>query len=210
MSLCRTFLTFLTLRVFSTNYKDALKYGFYEMQSTRDWYREVTSDVGMHADLVEYWIRISALLILPIAPHFSEHIWSTVLKEPVTVQKALWPTPATTPDRTILDAGLYMRGVIKNLRDAELSLLKKMNKGKQGQALPYDPKKPRAARMYVATSFPQWQDACVQIIKEAYSAAADKVDDAKVRTLLTEKGLIKDKRAMPFIQAFKVRAFGHV
>ena len=25
-----------------------------------------------------------------------------------------------------------------------------------------------------------------------------------------EKGLIKDKRAMPFIQAFKVRAFGHV
>ena len=176
------------------------------MQSTRDWYREVTSDVGMHADLVEYWIRISALLILPIAPHFSEHIWSTVLKEPVTVQKALWPTPATTPDRTIIDAGQYMRSVIKNLRDAELGLLKKMNKGKHGQALPYDPKKPRAVRMYVATSFPQWQDTCVQIIKEAYAPEADKVDDAKVRTLLTEKGLIKDKRAMPFIQAFKVRS----
>ena len=89
MSLCCASLTFLTFCIFSTNYKDALKYGFYEMQSTRDWYREVTSDVGMHADLVEYWIRISALLILPIAPHFSEHIWSTVLKEPVTVQKAL-------------------------------------------------------------------------------------------------------------------------
>ena len=166
-------------------------------------YREVISDVGMHADLVEYWIRISALLILPIAPHFSEHIWSTVLKEPVTVQKALWPTPATTPDRTILDAGLYMRGVIKNLRDAELSLLKKMNKGKQGQAT-YDPKRPRAVRIYVSTAFPEWQEACVQVVKDAYAPEHDKVDDAKVRELLTQRGLIKDKRAMPFVQAFKV------
>lgn len=159
----------------------------------------------MHADLVEYWIRIAALLICPIAPHFSEHIWTSVLKEPVTVQKARWPTPATAPDRTVLHAGQYMRTVTKNLRDAELGLLKKMNKGKQGQTLPYDPKRPRAVRVYVATAFPQWQDACVQIIKDAYIAEADKVDDVKVRALLTEKGLIKDKRAMPFIQAFKVR-----
>ncbi|TCD60815.1 cytosolic leucyl tRNA synthetase, partial [Steccherinum ochraceum] len=46
----------------NTNYKDALKYAFYELQSARDWYREVTSDVGMHAALVKYWIRVSALL----------------------------------------------------------------------------------------------------------------------------------------------------
>ena len=176
------------------------------MQSARDWYREVTADNGMHADLVEYWIRISALLILPIAPHFSEHIWTAVLQEPVTVQKALWPTPSTAPDRTVLDAGLYMRAVIKNMRDAELGLLKKMSKGKQGQSMSYDPKKPKSVRVYVATSFPQWQDTCVQIVKDSYHSESDKVDDAKVRALLTEKGLIKDKRAMPFIQAFKVRA----
>ena len=36
---------------YSMQYKDALKYGFYELQSTRDWYREVTADIGMHADL---------------------------------------------------------------------------------------------------------------------------------------------------------------
>jgi hypothetical protein len=33
------------------------------------------------------------------------------------------------------------------------------------------------------------------------------VDDARIRTLLTERGLIKDKRAMPFVQLFKVRPF---
>ena len=191
-----------------TNYKDALKYGFYELQTARDWYREVTNDVGMHADLVQYWIRISALLVLPIAPHFSEHIWSTVLKEPTTVQNAPWPTPSSTPDRTILDAGAYVKTTVKNLRDAELNLVKKMNKGKRTDAA-YDPKKSKSVRIFVATSFPDWQNACVQIVKEAYVSEADKVDDAKVRALLTERGLIKDKRAMPFVQAFKVCLFLH-
>ena len=190
----------------STNYKDALKYGFYELQTARDWYREVTSDVGMHSELVLYWIRIAALLVTPIAPHFAEHIYSSVLKSPKSVQLALWPTPTQPVDRTIIEAGQYMKGIIKTIRDAEVTLLKMMNKtkGKKGGDAPFDPKKPKSVRIYVATTFPEWQDKCVQVVKEAYSEEADKVDDAKIRELLTQRGLIKDKRAMPFVQAFKV------
>ena len=185
------------------HYKDALKFGFYELQSTRDWYREVTSEMGMHADLVEWWIRSAALLVCPIAPHFAEHVWTAILQEPKSVQLARWPEPTAVVDQSILDSAQYMRGTIKTMRDAELSLLKKLNKGKQGQAT-YDPKRPRAVRIYVTTSFPEWQEQCVQTVKDAYSAEHDKVDDAKVRELLTQRGLIKDKRAMPFVQAFKV------
>ena len=191
----------------STNYKDALKFGFYDFQSTRDWYREVTTDVGMHHDLVQYWIRIAALVITPIAPHFSEHIWTAILKNPQSIQLARWPTPSDPVDHTLIEAGLYMRGTIKTIRDAEVSLLKALTKAKgkksSSDAL-YNPKKPKAVRIYVATAFPEWQDACVQIIREAYSKEEDKVDDAKVKQLLTERELIKDKRPMPFIQAFKV------
>ncbi|KAL1720389.1 hypothetical protein EV715DRAFT_262713 [Schizophyllum commune] len=190
------------------NFKDALKHGFYELQSARDWYREVTQDIGMHADLVMRWIRVSALLVSPIAPHFAEHIWLALLKEPQTIQRARFPTPTAPVDRSVLDSGEYMRGTIKMIRDAEANLVKLLNKqkGKKGGALPsFDPKKPKAVRIYVATSFPEWQDACVSAVQEAYDAAADKVDDAKVRALLTERGLIKDKRAMPFVQAFKKR-----
>ena len=82
-------------------------------------------------------------------------------------------------------------------------MLKKLNKGK-GAAAAYDPKKPKAVRIYVATGFPAWQDACVQIVKDVYDPETEKVDDAKVRDLLKDRGLIKDKKAMPFIQAFKV------
>jgi leucyl-tRNA synthetase len=119
------------------------------------------------------------------------------------VQKALWPTPSSPPDQTILDAGAYVRSTLKSMRDAELTLLKKMGKVK-GPAATYDPKKAKSVRIIVATTFPEWQDTCVQIIKQAYDAEKEKVDDAKVKSLLAEKGLIKDKRMMPFVQNFKV------
>jgi leucyl-tRNA synthetase len=161
----------------------------------------------MHHDLVQYWIRAAALLVMPIAPHFAEHIWTAILKNSQSIQLALWPTASDPVDRTLIEAGQYMRGTIKTIRDAEVSLLKALTKAKgkkpSSDAL-YDPKKPKAVRIYVATTFPEWQDTCVQIIKEAYSKEEDKVDDAKVKQLLTERDLIKDKRPMPFIQAFKV------
>jgi leucyl-tRNA synthetase len=187
-----------------TFYKDAMKYGFYELQSVRDWYREVTADIGMHADLVKQWIGVAALLASPIAPHFAEHIWRGILHHPSSIQRAFWPTPAQPIDTPTIEAGAYMRALVKNVRDAELTLLKKLGKAKGGGPPPFDPKKPRALRVYVATRFPEWQDACVQAVQAAWTPEAARVDDAKVRALLTERGLIKDKRAMPFVQLFKV------
>ncbi|TFY65550.1 hypothetical protein EVG20_g5533 [Dentipellis fragilis] len=162
-----------------TNYKDALKYGFYELQSARDWYREVTADIGMHAELVHAW-------------------------------RALWPDPARPVDRPAVEAGAYMRDMVKTIRDAELALLKKMSKAKsKGKAAdgppPFDPKRPRAVRVYVATRFPEWQDACVQAVREAWSTEHERVDDMRVRDALAAKGLLKDKRIMPFVQLFKKR-----
>jgi len=98
-----------------------------------------------------------------------------------------------------------MRGTIKAIRDAEVSLLKKLGKSKdKGKSL-FDPKKPKSVRIYVSTSFPEWQDICVQAIKDSYSEEASKVDDVRIREELAKQGLIKDKRAMPFVQEFKKR-----
>jgi len=190
----------------STNYKDALKYGFYEFQTARDWYREVTSDVGMHVDLVVYWIRCAALLATPIAPHFAEHIWMSIFQEPTSIQVALWPTPKEPVDRTVVETAAYMRETIKSIRDAEATLMKRITKSKdKNKSAPFDPKKPKSVRIYVATEFPAWQNQCVQVIKDAYSEATNSVDDARVRELLGKAGMLKDKRAMPFVQTFKVR-----
>jgi len=165
----------------------------------------------MHADLITYWIRIAALVIAPIAPHFADHIWSSpaILNQPQSIQLALWPTPTKPVDRGLLESAEYMRGTVKSIRDAEAGLVKmhaktKLKKGVADSNLTFDPKKEKAVRIYVATVFPEWQDICVSIVQEAYMKGEDRVDDAKVKELLVKRGLIKDKRAMPFIQTFKV------
>ncbi len=104
-----------------------------------------------------------------------------------------------------------MRGTVKTIRDAETLLVKssakaRSKKGAQGEGW-FDPKKPKAVRIYVATKFPEWQDQCVDVVKRCYVKEDGKVDDKKVKQLLAENGLIKDKRGMPFIQAFKVGSF---
>lgn len=160
----------------------------------------------MHVELVKYWIRTSALLMTPFAPHSADHIWLAFLHEPQSIQLARWPDPGRTADRTLIEAGAYMRGTLKMIRDAETALLKKLQKGKKGKpdGPTFDPKSPKSVRVYVATRFPEWQEICVQAVREAYSEAEDRVDDVRARAVLTERGLIKDKRAMPFVQAFKV------
>ena len=185
-----------------------MKFGFYDFQSTGDWYREVSAGVGMLHDLVQYWIRTTTLLVTPIAPHFSEHIWTTILENPQSIQLAIWPTPSDPVELTLIEASQYMCGTIKIIRDAEVSLLKALTKAKGKKSSIdafYDPKKPKAVRIYVATAFPEWhwQDTCANH-QEAYSKEEDKVGDAKVKQLLTERELIKDKSPIPFIQAFKV------
>jgi leucyl-tRNA synthetase len=167
----------------------------------------------MHSSLVKHWIHTAALLVTPIAPHFAEHIWSEILNQPFSIQLALWPTPTQTVDPALLEAASYMRGTTKTIRDAEIALVKMLSKnqgkgkgkGAKSDRVMFDPRKRKSVSVYVATAFPEWQDMCVQTIKDAYVKEEDKVDDAKVREVLTEKGLIKDKRAMPFVQAFKVR-----
>jgi len=79
-------------------------------------------------------------------------------------------------DAAAVEAGNYMRWTVKTIRDAGSTLIKKLSRGKNA---PYDPKKPKAVQVYVASKFPEWQDECVEAIKEAY--------DAKVREVIQRR-----------------------
>ncbi|KAG8986294.1 cytosolic leucyl tRNA synthetase [Tulasnella sp. 427] len=188
-----------------TMYKEALRTGFYELQSTRDWYREVTADVGMHAGLIKHWIQTAALLVCPIAPHFAEHLWTDLLKQPQSIQLARFPEPTAPVERTVVDSAAYMRTTLKSIRDAEISMSKKGGKGAKMKGMAFDPAKPKAVRVFVATTFPEWQETCVEILKGATDMKSGVVDDAKVREEITKKGLIKDKKVMPFVMSVKKR-----
>ncbi|KAK0557446.1 cytosolic leucyl tRNA synthetase [Tilletia horrida] len=184
-------------------YKDAMKFGFYELQTSRDLYREATADVKMHVDLVLLWIRTQALLVAPVAPHFAEHLFRTVLGESGSVQTASWPALTHPVDKTITDTAAYVRGKTKTIRDAEIQLAKKKAKGKD-VGVKYEERKPKDLRIFVAKNFPAWQEAIVKVVKENTNEKGV-TDDAKVRETLAAQGMLKDKKAMPFVIALKKR-----
>ena len=206
------------------NYKEALKEGFFELQSARDWYREVTSTpleagsnkaIGMHADLVEMYMRTTALLVQPIAPHFAEHLHCTILGSTKSVQQALWTeipvvnSSHVKEEEGAYEAGLYMRATVKSVRDAEIAMARKSKKG-TGTATGTGGIK--SVRLIVATSFPRWQDDCVGVIKELLGNSTDaaNLDDGKLKEALSARGLLKDKRVMPFVQTLKARSFHNI
>lgn len=156
----------------------------------------------MHHDLAVRFVEVQALLLTPIAPHIAEHLWSTVLSNTSSVQLAQFPKAFPTPeeDRFIVDAGVYVRTAIKNIRDAELKFHKNKAKGKTGGS--YDPSKPKGIKVYVSSGFPEWQETAVGIVKESFDGS--KVDDKKVKEELEKRGLIKEKKYMPFVAMFKV------
>ncbi|WFC95607.1 leucine--tRNA ligase [Malassezia brasiliensis] len=184
-------------------YKEVTKLGFYELQSSRDLYREATADIGMHADLVRLWIETQALLIAPIAPHFAEHIWKGVLGHTTTVHDARFPE-AQPEDAALTAAAAYVRGTIKTIRDAEIAVTRRKVKG-QAPSEKYNERKPKEVSIFVADAFPAWQDVCVNAVQQHYDPATGQVDDAKVREEVAKAGLLKDKKAMPFVMAFKKR-----
>lgn len=52
------------------------------MVGIRDQYRVLT-DGSMHRDLLRRYIEVQALVMVPITPHFCEHIWSDILHKEV-------------------------------------------------------------------------------------------------------------------------------
>lgn len=150
----------------ATHYRAALKRGLFDLQISRDYYRDVCNSLkmGMNKKLINRYAGIQALLMLPIAPHFADYIWRELLHNKDTIQNALFPTPSQELDnyqRGLIDAVNYVREVSRSVRETEGQLLKKKKKGPV-----FDTKKPSKLTIYVALQFPEWQDPYVNLLRE--------------------------------------------
>jgi len=115
------------------------------------------------------------------------------------VQNELFPEPSA-PFSPALGAALeYVRSLSGRVTSTEAAQLKKLNKGKK---IIFDPKKPKKLTVFVARTFPEWQDKYVELVREHFDAMEVTVDDKK---LLTQVPKPEMKKAMPFIQHLKSR-----
>jgi leucyl-tRNA synthetase len=186
-----------------TSYKLALKAGHYDFLNARDSYREACTAAGipLHKDLVFKYIRLQALILTPIAPHWAEYVWQEILKEPASIQFALFPeVPAANP--SLSAAREYVKTTASSINSAESSQLKKMAKGKQSD---FDPKKAKKLTVFVTDSFPSWQSKYLDLLEEVWDPATktQKIDDKELNGRIAKMGEMK--KAMPFVQVLKRR-----
>jgi len=179
----------------NTAYKLALKSGFYDFTSARDFYREATkaAGIGMHQDLVKKFVELQALLLTPIAPHWAEYIWLEVLKNKETVQKAQWPK-VPEPNSALTAAREFVRTTQTNITSAEGNAIKKLSKGK---AATFDPKKEKKITIFAAQEWPAWQKKYIDMLHDAATI------DIKAISKSIDKS--ESKKAMPFINGIKRR-----
>ncbi|KAI2464346.1 leucyl-tRNA synthetase, cytoplasmic [Annulohypoxylon bovei var. microspora] len=186
-----------------TNYKMALKSAFYDLINAKDIYRStcVAAGITMNRSLVFKYIRLQALSLTPIAPHWSEYIWLEVLHETQTVQLARWPE-VPEANASLTAARAYALATQSNITSAESAQVKKMAKGKQ---MSFDPKKPKRLTIYITKEFPKWQNECIELVKETWdpTTMTQKCTDKELSGRVAKIGKVKE--AMPFVQRLKKR-----
>lgn len=176
-----------------TNYKTSLKAGLFDFQTARDYYRD--SVAVMHHDLVFKYIELQGLLLAPVAPHFAEYLYKEILGNSGSVQNAKFPRASAPISQGLLDSLDYVKELARAVRDAEATAVRLMKGQNQ-----IDKSKPVEVNFFVATSFPEWQDECIELVRELFEAQT--LDDNKI----IKARICKDmKRAMPFVNFLKQR-----
>lgn len=143
-------------------YRDALKYSWFEMQNALNNYRVLCGPKAMHKDVLSRFFEIQAILLSPIAPHFSEHLWELIGKQE-SIMFARFPE-AGPIDEKILIENEYLQNTFHNIRT-------KLQKGCENYQKKHNkPASFNAAYIYIADSYLPWQKKTIEMIASAYAA----------------------------------------
>ena len=96
-------------------FKEALRTGFFEMQKARDKYRELCAGDGMRTDLVHRFIEWQAIVLSPICPHVSEHLWSLLGKKGLLLKDTKWPKTGPV-DENVINKSEYLMEAAREFR----------------------------------------------------------------------------------------------
>lgn len=184
-------------------FRDALKYGCFDLMSARDTYRFSCKHVPMNRSLVERYLEVSTLLLVPFAPHTMDHIWVNLLKKASSALTAGWPA-ASEPSYGLQQAASFIDDFVISQRRNKTKL-SAPPKNKKGSG---ERKQFTKAEIVVSGRYLPWQEVVLKALTEEFDPQAGTFTDqapARVVTQIKESptGEGKDEKqikrlVMPF------------
>ncbi|CAN1180304.1 Leucine--tRNA ligase, cytoplasmic [Linum perenne] len=197
-------------------FREALKTGFYDLQTARDEYRFSCGNSGMNRDLVFRFMDVQTRLLTPICPHYGEHVWRVLLKKDGYAVKAGWPL-AGSPDFKLKAANKYLQDSIvlmRKLLQKQTLGSKKGNKKGPDTTTTSTENKVITGLIYVNEQFDDQKAICLRILQSKFNAETQTfAPDAEILKALQESPLGQggnfkqvQKQYMPFLRFKKDEA----
>lgn len=154
-------------------YREALKWAFHELVNARDRYRELCSTGhGMHAMVIDRFIRVQSTLMYPITSHFSEYVLTLVDKKEHLDTRPKWP--CLYFQNFEFGPLLAMDNYVTTLEHRVRAALGSCKKGEDTFAL------------IIALEIPAWQKLIIELLESLYYKDEDscnliwKEEDARI------------------------------
>ncbi len=139
-------------------YREVLKYCWYDMENLRKNYCNLVNE-DWHPTCILNFLRVQALVLSPIAPHFSEFLWGKVLKDRTALTKQKWPTPVADFDKVLHRKFEVLEKDLREFRLAKENAIKERKKKDKE----FDfAKNITKAVIYVAKDYKEWQKALLR------------------------------------------------
>lgn len=168
-------------------FREALKTGFYDLQSARDEYRFSCGAGGMNRDLVWRFMDVQTRLITPICPHYGEYVWRELLRKDGFVVKAGWPA-ADQADLTLKNANKYLQDSIVSMRKLlqKQTMGSKKGKKKGAPVAQVAEDHTLTGLIYVNEQYAGWKAECLRILQSKF--------DKNTRSFAPDNEIVEDLR----------------
>eukprot|EP01083_Nonionella_stella_P174936 607774_1 len=152
-------------------FRVALNRGFYNLSAARNNYITACEGEGLHKDLVDRYMETLLLILSPICPHWTEHIWALCGKEGLIVN-ARWPE-AEKADLMLSRKADYLRDNAHRLRIAFRNSQKVRGGKKSKKKAPEPTPIPNAVYIYVAPEYPVIRQEVLKVLADCFEQKLD-------------------------------------